>query len=121
MKMNKNKIDFFIKENKYIILYSMSAVENKPSPEVIIKYIYCSYTPKQAEHIRKYQQKNPDKIREIQRRYRDKKKAKKLAELQATEDKIAELLGGEPEKLTEIPMGKTPILHKVVDQIELSS
>ena len=97
----------------------MSETDSKP--EVIIKYIYCSYTPKQAEHIRNYQKKNPDKIREIQRRYRDKKKAVKLAQLQATEDKIAKLLNEEPETLTEIPMGKIPILHRVLEQVELSN
>lgn len=88
-------------------------------PEVIIKYIYCSYTPKQAEHIRNYQKKNPDKIREIQRRYRDKKKAAKLAERQELENKIAELLGEEPKILTEIPMGPVPKLHQILDKLNL--
>jgi hypothetical protein len=80
----------------------MSSVAIDQAPTII----YCSYTPKQKQHIYNYRDKNPDKIKEITKRYTDKKRAEKLAEHQQLENDRAKAEGREAITLTKIPRGR---------------
>ena len=80
----------------------MTSVATDQAPTII----YCSYTPKQKQHIYNYRDKNPDKIKEITKRYTDKKRAEKLAKHQEIENDRAKEEGRAPVVLTKIPRGR---------------